>query len=90
VVSNAHVLPAPGSAQPQGQLVVQVRTGPDTFQTRAAKVLDKDVFHDLTLLQIDGPTGAGFAAGGLGPRQGRAGVGFHGLSDRRRTGGSRR
>jgi len=55
VVSNAHVLPAPGSAQPQGQLVVQVRTGPDSFQTRAAKVLDKDVFHDLTLLQIDGP-----------------------------------
>lgn len=55
VVSNAHVLPAPGSAQPQGQLVVQVRTGPDSSQTRAAKVLDKDVFHDLTLLQIDGP-----------------------------------
>lgn len=55
VVSNAHVLPAPGSAPPQGQLVVQVRTGPDSFQTRAAKVLDKDVFHDLTLLQIDGP-----------------------------------
>src|SRR5574344_751170 len=55
VVSNAHVLPAPGSAQPEGQLVVQGRTGPDTFQTRVAKVLDKDVFHDLTLLQIDGP-----------------------------------
>ena len=35
--------------------MVQVRTGPDSFQTRAAKVLDKDVFHDLTLLQIDGP-----------------------------------
>ena len=55
VVSNAHVLPAPGSTETQGQLVVQVRTGPDTFQTRAARVLDKDVFHDLTLLQIDGP-----------------------------------
>lgn len=55
VVSNAHVLQAPGSAPPQGQLVVQVRTGPETFQTRAARVLDKDVFHDLTLLQIDGP-----------------------------------
>lgn len=55
VVSNAHVLQAPGSVETQGQLVVQVRTGPETFQTRAARVLDKDVFHDLTLLQIDGP-----------------------------------
>ena len=55
VVSNAHVLQEAGSADAAGQLVVQVRTGPDTFQTRAAKVLDKDVFHDLTLLQIEGP-----------------------------------
>lgn len=55
VVSNAHVLQAAGSADTAGQLVVQVRTGPDSFQTRAAKVLEKDVFHDLTLLQIEGP-----------------------------------
>ena len=55
VVSNAHVLQAPGSSEASGQLVVQVRTGPDSFQTRTARVLDKDLFHDLTLLQIDGP-----------------------------------
>ena len=55
VVSNAHVLQAAGSADTAGQLVVQVRTGPDSCQTRAAKVLEKDVFHDLTLLQIEGP-----------------------------------
>lgn len=55
VVSNAHVLQATGSADTAAQLVVQVRTGPDSFQTRAAKVLEKNVFHDLALLQIDGP-----------------------------------
>ena len=55
VVSNAHVLQQSGSADTAGQLVVQVRTGPDTFQTRLAQVLDKDVFHDLALLHIDGP-----------------------------------
>lgn len=55
VVSNAHVLQAPGSAESLGQLVVQVRTGPETFQMRPARLLDKDVFHDLTLLQIEGP-----------------------------------
>lgn len=55
VVSNAHVLQTSSTDGSSGQLVVQVRVGPDSFQMRAAKVLDKDVFHDLTLLQIEGP-----------------------------------
>lgn len=55
VVSNAHVLPPPGDEADGSTLVVQVRTGPSSFQMRATKLVVKDIQHDLTLLQIDGP-----------------------------------
>ena len=64
VISNLHVLPeVTEEVDEGGQLVVQVRTGPSSFQMRAAKVLAKDYQHDLTLLEIDGPPVAALALG---------------------------
>lgn len=54
VVSNAHVLGSNDTAIAAGQLVVQVRTGPSSFQTRVARVLEQDRAHDLALLSIEG------------------------------------
>ena len=67
VVSNLHVLPEVTEEIDEGgqigQLVVQVRTGPASFQMRAAKVLAKDFQHDLTVLEIEGPPVAALALG---------------------------
>jgi len=64
VVSNLHVLPdTVEEIEGGGQLAVQVRTGPTSFQMRSAKVLAKDYQHDLTLLEIDGPPAPALALG---------------------------
>lgn len=64
VVSNLHVLPEVGEEiEEGGQLVVQVRTGPSSFQMRGARVLAKDYLHDLTVLEIEGPPVAALALG---------------------------
>lgn len=53
VVTNAHVLPVPGSAEDEGKLAVFV--GPAESPTgRYAKVIARDDDHDLALLEIRG------------------------------------
>jgi len=54
-ITNAHVLVGPGEDNGGADLVVQVRTPKDEWETRKANVLEIDRVHDLALLQIDGP-----------------------------------
>ena len=55
LVTNAHVLVPPSDADPQATLVVQLRSGNNSWQTRPATVLEVDSQHDLALLRFDGP-----------------------------------
>lgn len=63
VVSNAHVTNQEGAPIAANQLVVQVRTGPGTFQTRKAKVLEENRAQDLVLLSFEGPPVAAMKIG---------------------------
>jgi serine protease Do len=60
LVTNAHVLQRPAEADANTTLVVQLRTGDNSWQTRAAKVLEVDAMHDLALLRFDGPAHPAF------------------------------
>jgi len=60
LITNAHVLVPAADADPQATLVVQLRTNNNSWQTRAATVLEVDTPHDLALLSFEGPPVAGF------------------------------
>lgn len=79
VVSNAHVLPDAGEDLKGARLVVQVRTGPESFQMREAQLLDKDAFHDLTLLRISGPPVPALALGDVAQVREGQGLAFMGF-----------
>ncbi len=53
-ITNAHVLMGPGEDSSGADLVVQVRTPKNEWETRKATVLEVDRVHDLALLQVDG------------------------------------
>jgi serine protease Do len=53
-VTNAHVLFGPGEDGGGADLVVQVRTPKNEWETRKATVLEVDRLHDLALMQIEG------------------------------------
>lgn len=63
IVTNAHVLEQPAEADVDASLVVQVRTGPDELQMRAAVVLEVDKVHDLSLLRFEGPAVSALSMG---------------------------
>jgi S1-C subfamily serine protease len=54
VITNAHVLVAPGEEDGR-DLVVNVRTSKEGWETRRATVLEIDATHDIAALQIEGP-----------------------------------
>lgn len=54
VITNAHVLVAPGEEDGR-DLVVNVRTSKDGWETRRATVLEIDATHDIAALQVEGP-----------------------------------
>jgi serine protease Do len=54
VVTNAHVLPEPGSNESKSALVVQLDNGSGTRTIRPATVATLDRSHDLVLLRFEG------------------------------------
>jgi serine protease Do len=53
-VTNAHVLLGPGEDTTGSELVVQVRTAKNEWETRKATIVEVDRLHDLALMQIEG------------------------------------
>lgn len=54
VITNAHVLMAPEEEDGR-DLVVNVRTSKEGWETRRATVLEIDATHDVAALQVEGP-----------------------------------
>lgn len=79
LVTNAHVLQRRAETDPDTTLVVQLRTGKDSWQTRAAKVLEVDVIHDLALLRFEGPAHPAFKVGDSNAVQEGQSVAFMGF-----------
>ncbi len=55
VLTNAHVIPEETPGRIDRSIAVQVWTPELQWVMRAAKLVSKDIAHDLALLQIDGP-----------------------------------
>ena len=55
VLTNAHVLPPDTPDRIDRSIAVQVWTPESQWLMRSARLVSKDVTHDLALLQIDGP-----------------------------------
>ncbi len=79
LVTNAHVLMPPADVDPDATLVVQLRSGANGWQTRAAKVLEVDTQHDLALLRFDGPAVTAFKVGNSDKVQEGQSVAFMGF-----------
>ncbi len=79
LVTNAHVLVPPADADPQATLVVQLRSGTNSWQTRPATVLEVDRQHDLALLRFDGPAVAALKVGSSDAVQEGQSVAFMGF-----------
>ena len=60
IITNAHVLQQPETADTDADLVVQIRMPGTGLQMRAVKVLEVDTLHDLSLLRLDGSPVAAF------------------------------
>jgi len=60
-VTNAHVLLGPGEDTTGSDLVVQVRTAKNEWETRKATIIEVDRVHDLALMQIEGAPVAALA-----------------------------
>lgn len=55
VLTNAHVLPPETPGRIDRSVAVQVWDGGGQWLTRSARLLGRDLRHDLALLEIDGP-----------------------------------
>jgi len=54
IITNAHVLQQPATADTEAGLVVQLRDASTGLQMRTVTVLEVDTLHDLALLRFDG------------------------------------
>lgn len=63
VVTNAHVLPNVGGVADAPELIVQILQADGQWQRRDVELLERDDVHDLALLRMSGPAGAGLELG---------------------------